>query len=523
MEDQLVKTVPESTTETSQEFRSQVGHISRHSGVFFAGTIFTAGLGYLFKVYLARVLGVEALGIYALGFTFIGFLGAFNSLGLVESAVRFAAVYKAADKREQLRSLLWRGGSVLVLANILFAGVFLKIGGPVARHFYHSLLLADYIPWFAALLLIGVVSTFYGRILAGYSAVGRRTIITNFVGSPAITLLAMGFIGAGWGLRGYLLGQVVGSILIAILLLATVWGMTPKNARYVVPWPPPLPREVWSFSASAMGVIFLEFVMAQVDKITLGFYLGPKSVGVYSVAWAMVAYEALILNSVNQVFSPIIADLHTRKQFPMLKRLYRSLTKWVLGLTLPLGIVMIVDARPLMSIFGAAFERGWPLLIIGTVGQLVNCGVGSVGLLLLMSGNQNRLLKVQAVMAGVMIVASIGLIPLWGIIGAAVAAAITNVGMNAWNLLSVRKILGLVPFSPGFFRLLPPSLVSGVLALLVKHYAYVIGHNWMLVGTTLIVAYAAFVVSTLITGLDADDRLITGAIWSKLSGSVAKG
>lgn len=523
MEDQLVKTVPESPGETSQQFRSQVGHISRHSGVFFAGTIFTAGLGYLFKVYLARVLGAEALGIYALGFTFIGFLGAFNSLGLVESAVRFAAVYRTPEKREQLRSLLWRGGSVLVLANIVFAYVFLRAGGPVARRFYHSPLLADYIPWFVALLPIGVVSTFYGKILAGYNAVGRRTIITNFVGSPATMLFAIGFIWAGWGLRGYLLGQVLGSILIATLLLAAVWSMTPKNARHVIPWPATLPREVWSFSVSALGIIFLQFVMGQVDKIALGFYLGAESVGVYSVAAAMVAYEALILNSVNQVFSPMIAELHTRQQFLLLGRLYRALTKWVLGLTLPLGIVMIVDARPLMSIFGPAFERGWPLLIIGTVGQLVNCGVGSVGLLLLMSGNQNRLLKVQAVMAGVMIVASIGLIPLWGIIGAAVAAAITNVGTNAWNLLSVRKILGLAPFSPGFFRLLPPTLVSGVLALLVKHYAYIIGHNWILVGTTLIVAYAAFVVSTLITGLDADDRMITGAIWSKLSGTVAKG
>lgn len=523
MEDQLVKAAPESPAEPSQQFRSQVGHISRHSGIFFAGTIFTAGLGYLFKVYLARVLGVEALGIYALGFTFVGFLGAFNSLGLVESAVRFAAVYKATGRAEQLRALLWRGGSVLVLANIVFAGVFLMAGASVARRFYHSSLLADYVPWFAALMTIGVVSTFYGRILAGYNAVGRRTIITNFIGSPATMLLSVCFIWMGWGLRGYLLGQVVASILVAAMLLSAVWSMTPASARHFSPLPRALPREVWSFSAAAMGVILLEFVMAQVDKITLGFYLGPKSVGVYSVAWAMVAYEALILNSVNQVFSPIIADLHTRRQFPMLARLYGALTKWVLGLTLPLGIVMIVDARPLMSIFGPAFERGWPLLIIGTAGQLVNCGVGSVGLLLLMSGNQNRLLKVQAVMAGVMIVASIGLIPLWGIIGAAVAAAITNVGTNAWNLLSVRKILGLAPFSPGFVRLLPPTVVSGFLALVVKHYSYVIGHNWLLVGTTLIMVYAAFVISTLITGLDADDRLITSAIWSRLSGAVGRG
>ena len=72
-------------------FRQQMGHISRHSAVFFAGTIFTAAAGYLFKIYLARVLGAEALGIYALGMTIVGLLGIFNALGLPYSAVRFVA------------------------------------------------------------------------------------------------------------------------------------------------------------------------------------------------------------------------------------------------------------------------------------------------------------------------------------------------------------------------------------------------------------------------------------------------
>jgi hypothetical protein len=37
------------------KFRQQMGHISRQSSVFFAGTVFTAAAAYLFKVYLARV------------------------------------------------------------------------------------------------------------------------------------------------------------------------------------------------------------------------------------------------------------------------------------------------------------------------------------------------------------------------------------------------------------------------------------------------------------------------------------
>jgi O-antigen/teichoic acid export membrane protein len=281
-----------------------------------------------------------------------------------------------------------------------------------------------------------------------------------------------------------------------------------------------LEREVWSFSAAAMGILLLEFLMSQVDKIALGYYLGARNVGIYSVAAAMVAYVTLILNSVNQVFSPMIADLHARGDNAMLGRLYKALTKWMLGLTLPLAITVIVYARPLMRIFGHDFEGGWPILIIGTTGQLVNCGVGSVGLLLLMSGNQRRLLKVQASMAGFMTVANIALIPIWGIVGAAMAAAITNAGTNAWNLLEVRKVLGFSPFSRSYARLFFPGVAAVLVAILLKHEAGIFRHDWLAIGASIFGTYAAFAGVVAALGLDEDDRLIAGAMWGRIRQSL---
>src|SRR5215470_17767647 len=115
-----LNTVPETSTSTAQEsqkFRSQMGQISRHSAVFFAGTMFTAAAGYLFKVYLARVLGAESLGVYALGMTIIGFVGVFNGLGLPQSAVRFIALYNASGHYNVLRGFIVRAVGLLLAAN----------------------------------------------------------------------------------------------------------------------------------------------------------------------------------------------------------------------------------------------------------------------------------------------------------------------------------------------------------------------------------------------------------------------
>lgn len=507
--------MPEVAAET-QRFRSQVGHISRQSGIYFAGTLFTAGFGYIFKVYLARFLGAEALGLYALGITLTGMLGIFNTLGLPGSAMRFVAEYQAAGRFRELHALLWRGGALLVAANIVFGAGFLVFGRAMALHFYHAPELVRYLPWFALMMMVSVVNGFYGKVLAGYRDLKLRTLIVNFVGSPLNMILAIVLITMGLGLSGYLIAQILSATVAGGLLLLAVRRFTPAGARFSARTGAYPQKEVWSFSGAMLGIGLLEFLMAQVDKVALGYYRDAREVGVYSVAAAVVVYVPLVLSSVNQIFAPTIADLHTRGERALLARLFQSLTKWVVGLTLPLATVVVIFARPLMRIFGPEFERGWPILVIGTLGQLINCGVGSVGYLLLMSGHEKRLIRVQVAMAVVMVVCCAALVPVWGIIGAAVAAAITNVGMNAWNLFEVRTALKLSPYNRSYLRLIPGTIAMAAVTLAVARYAGALRHDWLAVGAALGLAYLAFAAATLAIGLDADDRLIANAIWLRI-------
>ncbi len=504
-------------------FARRSDNISRQSGIYFAGILFTTGFGYIFKIYLARVLGSKDLGLYALGMTLIGFFGIFNSLGLPQSAVRFVASYHAAGKHKELHALLWRGAAILLAANVLLAAVFLTFGRLISVRLYHSPVLVRYLPFFALIMLLSVVSGFYSKVLAGYRDIRLRTLIVSFIGSPLNILFAVLLISSGMGLRGYLIAQILSATLVVVMLVAAVRRHTPAAARFTERTGSNPAREVWSFSAAMMGIGLLEFIMSQIDKVALGYYRGARDVGIYSIAAALVVYVPLVLSSINQIFAPTIADLHTRGEHALLARLFRALTKWSIGLTLPLAMVVMVFARPLMGTFGAEFESGWPILIIGTIGQLVNCGVGSVGYLLLMSGNERRLMRVQAAMAAVMVVCTIALVPVLGIVGAAAASAITNVGMNLGNLLEVKKTLGIIPYNKSYWRLVPPTSATLLLILLLNRYSFVFRHNWLAIGVAGIAAYLLFAAMVFVTGLDADDHLIASAMWSKVRGTVRAG
>jgi O-antigen/teichoic acid export membrane protein len=500
----------------ASHFRHQMGNISRHSSVFLAGTIFTAAAGYLFKVYLARVLGANALGVYTLGMTIIGFLSIFNALGLPKAAVRFVATYRGKGQLDLLRGFIGRSILILLACNVVLGGIVLLAGSTIAVHLYHTPQLANYMGLFAVIMILGVVTTFLGEVLVGYKAVAQRTVITNFIASPATMLCTFLFVALGWGLRGYILAQIASASGVLILLAVTVWKLTPAPIRVLSSPLPPMEKQVFSFSAAVFSLGLLGFLIGAADKILIGFYLNAHSVGTYAVAIALVGFVPVLLQSVNQIFSPTIADLYARGQHQMLGRLFQTLTRWIFGLTIPLALVMMLFAPALMRIFGPEFENAWPILVIGTIGQLVNCGVGSAGTLLLMSGNQRSLIRVEGFTALLMVGLNILLIPRWGITGAAAAAACSMAICNFLYLYEVKRAMALSPYNRSYLRLIVPVAGSAiVLAIIHAKFAF-LRPEWLAIALSLIFGYAIFIGISLGLGLDPDDRLIAAAVWSRV-------
>ncbi len=504
------------------EFRRNLGQISRQSAVFFVGTLFTMAAGYLVKIYVARVLGSEQLGLYALGMTLVSLTQLVGVLGLPATAARYVAVYSGTGKINELRGFLTRSVALVAGLNLVLSIGLAFRGSWIAQKFYHAPNLGQYMPLLAALVFLGSLNVFYGQILAGFKDVARRTVITNFIGSPLVIVLTVLLLALGTGMWGYLAAQIVNSLVVVVLLVVVAWKLTPAAARFSFSALPPLDPEVRSFAAAGFGMAALDFLVSQADKILLGLYLNPRVVGIYVLASTLSALIPMILQSVNQIFAPVIGDLHAQGRQDVLQKLFQTLTKWILASTLPLAFVVIIFAPQLMRIFGADFEVGWPVLVIGAIGQLVNCGVGSVGYLLLMSGNQRRLIRVQFVMAGVSVLMNISLIPILGIVGAALAAALVNVVSNLWNLSQVRTSLQISPYNRGYFALLIPTAVMAAGLAALRMGTSSMAHQWVVILFALVLSYALFGSLAIACALDPDDRMIARSAWSQFRGGLRK-
>lgn len=496
------------------EFRSRMGRISRQSGVYFAGTLLTTGAGYFFRIYLARFLGAEALGLYALGMSIVGLISLLITFGFPAAAARFIAEYAGRREYSRIGSFL-RTMIVLLAGASLLCGALMLAAGPwLAKHFYHSPELARYFWPFTLIMMTGVFTAFFGQVMAGYQDVGRRTLVTHFIGTPANMLFAIALISLGLGLAGYLAAQVMSGLLVLALLARYVWKMTPSAARRLQ-GPLRLEKRIVSFSAAAFAVAAVEFILTQADKIVLGYYLKPAQVGVYAVAMALVGFVPIALQSVNQIFSPTIAELHAIGDRALLQRLYSTLTKWILALTLPLALTIAVFARPFMGIFGHAFEAGAIVLVVGTGGQVVNCAVGSVGYLLLMSGHQNQIVRIQAVNAVLIIGLSIVLVQRYGIFGAALASAIAVSITNLWSLAVVHRRLQLFPYTSEYFKLLAPVAVTALVLFSLRAFSGAHA-TWVIATGGVFLAYVAFLGTFAASGLGAEDRILAQAAGERL-------
>ena len=59
-----------------------------------------------------------------------------------------------------------------------------------------------------------------------------------------------------------------------------------------------------------------------------------------------------------------------------------------------------------------------------------------------------------------------------------------------------------------------------LVAILLKHEAGIFRHDWLAIAASLFATYAAFAGVVVALGLDEDDRLIAGAMWSRIRQSL---
>ncbi|HEY0567208.1 MAG TPA: polysaccharide biosynthesis C-terminal domain-containing protein, partial [Xanthobacteraceae bacterium] len=120
--------------------------------------------------------------------------------------------------------------------------------------------------------------------------------------------------------------------------------------------------------------------------------------------------------------------------------------RWTFWPSVAATIVILAIGQPLLSLFGARFVEGYPLMLILAVGLLARASVGPLERLLSMLGEQRVCALIYGTAFALNLVLCLTLIPRLGLEGAAIATSAALVVESILLFLATKIRLGLHAF-----------------------------------------------------------------------------
>ncbi len=423
------------------------------------------GLSFGLSAAMAHWLSVAEFGTYTYILSWIGMLGTIGVYGLDRVIVRDVSVYYTQAAWNLLRgSLRWANGVTLLVSSVLFGLVFIVralVGQSLEMYsspmysspMYSSPMLASLSLPMTRLWLIGG----WAIPLAALARVQQSTLrglhrlassqLAETVLQPALTLLIVA--GILWARTGTLTAAhtlVAYTVATGLALICSGWLVSRALPRQVRAAPPLYQHRAWAVSASRMFLLTsLGAINGRIDVLALGMLKGPEAVGIYSAALRGAALIPLALNMAALAMAPTFASLYAKGEQEALQHLVTRMSQLVLLAGVPVAAGLVLFGRWVLLLFGPKFTIGQTALILLSLGQLVNIVAGPVAGLLTMTGHERDVVMGVGVGSGANLVLSLALIPLWGINGAACAAAASLI---LWNLILVRFVRQRLALSP---------------------------------------------------------------------------
>lgn len=400
----------------------------------------SAGVSYLGQLAMARYFLSDAdFGSYAIFLTLVNLLAIIIKGGLDTATIKFTSIYRAtSDYRERVFKDF---SYIYVLIASCFLWVAFQFGW--SRAGTSSLGLPD-----ESLNLV-VISVFALSIaqLQRVSIVAKKHPVSSewhngilrpliTVGISYVLLTLSGEFSYIWAATAYAL-----SLLLVALLGALVDHHYGANCTYIYGKHFKAIRNDgfnWLSVSWVMGVnVILRQLFKNVDILVCGYFLEQSSVAYYAAATRVANLVVFGLSSTNMIFAPRISESYHKREMDELKKIVSQSAKLVFFIGLFFFLVMLFGGQILLGFFGDKYTAAYSSLLLLSIAQLINSYYGPIGYLASMTGNEKKLTKIILIISPVSIIAYCLLVPMLGIIGAALGSAI---GIIGWNFLLNRAL-----------------------------------------------------------------------------------
>ncbi len=476
------------------EMKSEVSGAASAAGLMGISNVLGKVLLYVSTFLIQYSFGPAIYGLYTLSTSLINLISSIFGLGMGDAMLRYVAIYRSKQKPRLLLGITLFCTAVAGLAGLLGAFLLLyftpffvaflaaKHGGVADKN--NSLVqVGPVLQMMAPLIPLFGVQLVWQSGLRGFKAFKFRVLVSN-VFQPIVQILLMVLV--------ILFFQNITGIVIALLvstLFSTVlnlYFLFKQVARTTIARLEQYELREWLIFASLNFLTTVtDNLLYFMDAVLLAvFSVSAVQIGQYGAATRISNFIALPLLSLNNIFAPTIAELHSKGERDKLEAMFKVITKWTITFSLPIFLVSALFAPFLLGISGEGFIPAYTLVIALAVGALLNVGTGPVGYMLVMTG-YNKLSFLNSLVAVIANVAlGVLLIPQYGAMGTAIGTGVSVGIVNLMRLLQVGILLKMHPYRWDVFKPLGAGLFSSAIIgaifylLSISHHKlfFVVGH-----------------------------------------------
>jgi O-antigen/teichoic acid export membrane protein len=205
-------------------------------------------------------------------------------------------------------------------------------------------------------------------------------------------------------------------------------------------------RLFWRFTTPRALAVSAQIIVQRLDIVLVGILRGPVDAAIYTAATRFLVVGQLGNIAISQAAQPQFTELFAMGARDRVNAIYRATTAWVIVLLWPLYLLILVNGRQFLAIFGRTYAAGTTVLIILGISMLLSSACGQVDVVLITAGRSSWSLVNGLIAMVVNVTLDLLLIPRYGITGAAVAWAVAIAVANLMPLIQIAITARLFPF-----------------------------------------------------------------------------
>lgn len=484
--------------------KSTLSSLVASSSLVLLGTVLTSFGTFAERIVVARYFSLEAYGEVSIGLAIMSITAGISMAGLNHGVPRYVSRFDAdADVRGVwLSGVLLAVGIAVAVTALLFANV-----ESAAALFYDG----TEASWLLRLFVLAIPLNVGFRMGLGTIRGFENTRYKVLVGDLLYPLLRIGLLvglilgGVGLAAAGYAYVFAAAVALVAVYLLVNriVPLLGPVNLHL---------RTLLTFSAPLVLSSILAVLLTRTDLLMIGYFSTSSEAGLYSAAFSMATTLFLVVGSLGYLYLPLTSRLDADGDHEEIADLYQVTTKWGFVVSFPLFVVFVAFAGDVLAMsFGPAYRAAGLAFVVLCVGFFSDAAFGRNRPTLKGLGATRRILWANVVALGANLALNVVLIPIFGILGAAVASAASYFGRNCVMYATLHRQYGITPFSGSVVRtyvVLPVVLLPA--AVLVGRF---VSLSLLLAPVALGVAGLATLATVLLGGcVDPDDAVVIEAL-----------